>query len=135
MAYFGGVPLKYNRWAGVNDQPTKPVWSGRSEVVERLLAQEYELCGSSEQSKSERGQVLTFPFSRLGVRRPGQEATQQLENQIFLGDDAFVEHLQAKIEVDRDRGVIPKAQCRALPKPLEAYAREAVSRDDAIALA
>ena len=48
VAYFGGVSLKYNRWAGVNDQPTKPVWSGRSEVVERLLAQECELCGSIE---------------------------------------------------------------------------------------
>jgi putative transposase len=59
----------------------------------------------------------------------------QLKNQIFLGDDAFVEHSQAKIEVDGDRGEIPKAQRRALPKPLEAYAREAVSRDDAIALA
>jgi hypothetical protein len=50
MVYFGGVPLKYNRWAGVNDQSAEPVWSGRREVVERLLAQECELCGSSEQS-------------------------------------------------------------------------------------
>lgn len=32
----------------MNDQPTKPLWSGRSEVVERLLAQQCELCGSSD---------------------------------------------------------------------------------------
>ncbi|MDQ3829862.1 MAG: reverse transcriptase domain-containing protein [Candidatus Tectomicrobia bacterium] len=48
VAYFGGVSLKYNRWVGANDQPTEPIWSGRSEVVERLLAQECELCRSKE---------------------------------------------------------------------------------------
>lgn len=49
VAYFGGVSLKYNRWASVNDQPTQPIWSGRSEVVNRLLAQECELCGSTQE--------------------------------------------------------------------------------------
>ena len=48
-AHFGGVSLKSNKWASLNDQPTKPIWSGRSEVVERLLAQECELCGSDHQ--------------------------------------------------------------------------------------
>lgn len=48
-AYFGGVSLKSNKWVSINDQPTKPIWSGRSEVVERLLAQECELCGSDQQ--------------------------------------------------------------------------------------
>jgi hypothetical protein len=48
-AYVGGVSLKSNKWASLNDQPTKPIWSGRSEVVERLLAQECELCGSDQQ--------------------------------------------------------------------------------------
>ena len=49
MAYFGGLSLRSNKWVGINDQPTKPIWSGRSEVVERLLAQECELCGSDQQ--------------------------------------------------------------------------------------
>lgn len=49
IAYFGGVSLRWERWASINDAPTKPVWSGRSEVVERLLAQTCELCGSHEQ--------------------------------------------------------------------------------------
>jgi hypothetical protein len=48
-ASFGGVSLKSNKWVSINDQPTKPIWSGRSEVVERLLAQECELCGSDQQ--------------------------------------------------------------------------------------
>jgi hypothetical protein len=49
VAYFGGISLQYNPWVSVNDQPTKPVWSGRSEVAHRLLAQECELCGSTEE--------------------------------------------------------------------------------------
>lgn len=45
---FGGVSLTWNKWVCLNEAPTKPVWSGRSEVVERLLAQTCELCGSHE---------------------------------------------------------------------------------------
>jgi group II intron reverse transcriptase/maturase len=47
VARFGGIPLRYNRWAAINDAPTKPLWSKRSEVVERLLAQQCELCGAT----------------------------------------------------------------------------------------
>jgi len=45
---FGAVSLRWNKWVRINDAPTKPLWSGRSEVVERLLAQTCELCGSHE---------------------------------------------------------------------------------------
>jgi group II intron reverse transcriptase/maturase len=46
VAHFGGVPLKWNRWVAINDAPTEPVWSSRSELLERLLAQQCELCGA-----------------------------------------------------------------------------------------
>lgn len=46
-AHFGGVSLHYNRWVAISDQ-TKPIWSKRSELLQRLLAQKCELCGSSE---------------------------------------------------------------------------------------
>jgi hypothetical protein len=46
--HFGAVSLRWNTWVRINDAPTKPVWSGRSEVVERLLAQTCALCGSQE---------------------------------------------------------------------------------------
>jgi hypothetical protein len=32
----------------INDAKTIPIWSGRSEVVQRLLAQQCELCGSED---------------------------------------------------------------------------------------
>lgn len=46
-ARFGGIPLRHNRWASINDTPTMPIWSKRSELVERLQAQECELCGAT----------------------------------------------------------------------------------------
>jgi len=48
VTHFGAVSLKWNRFACIDDGPARSVWSGRSEVVERLLAQECELCGSTE---------------------------------------------------------------------------------------
>ena len=44
-AYFGGVPMRWNRFAKVDDVPTRPVFGARSEVVERLTAGSCELCG------------------------------------------------------------------------------------------
>jgi hypothetical protein len=44
--HFGGISVKWNTWACIDDTPTTPVWSGRSAVVERLLAHTCERCGS-----------------------------------------------------------------------------------------
>ncbi len=46
-AHFGGITLAWNPWAAVGETPTT-VWSGRSELIERLLAQKCELCGSED---------------------------------------------------------------------------------------
>src|SRR5207244_2030482 len=46
MAHFGGIPLKWNKWVTTHDE-VEHVWSGRSEVVQRLLAQRCELCGAT----------------------------------------------------------------------------------------
>ena len=48
IAHFGGVCLKWNKWVSISDNLTEPIWSKRSEVVQRLLAQECELCGSHQ---------------------------------------------------------------------------------------
>jgi len=48
IAYFGGVSLKWNKWVSINDHPTRLVWNGRSQVVDRLLAQKCELCDSDK---------------------------------------------------------------------------------------
>jgi hypothetical protein len=46
-ARFGGVSLRWNKWVTISDT-VEPIWSKRSEVVERLLAQECELCGATD---------------------------------------------------------------------------------------
>ena len=48
VTHFGGIPLRWNKWVAISDTHAKPIWSGRSEVVERLLAQECELCGATD---------------------------------------------------------------------------------------
>ena len=48
VARFGGISLKYNRWTAIDETEIVPIWSGRSEVVDRLLAQQCELCGCTE---------------------------------------------------------------------------------------
>lgn len=48
IARFGGISLRWNRWVTINETETVPIWSGRSEVVERLLAQQCELCGCTQ---------------------------------------------------------------------------------------
>lgn len=44
-ARFGGVPLRWDKRGTISDT-VEPIWSRRTEAVERLLAQECELCGS-----------------------------------------------------------------------------------------
>lgn len=47
-AHFGGISLAWNPWAAIGETSVK-VWSGRSEMVERLLAQKCELCGATDE--------------------------------------------------------------------------------------
>jgi hypothetical protein len=47
VARFGGIPLRWNKWVKIKDQLPEPIWSGRSELTQRLLAQQCELCGAT----------------------------------------------------------------------------------------
>lgn len=44
--HFSAVPLRWNKWVKIDDNKEVRLWSKRSEVVERLLADQCELCGS-----------------------------------------------------------------------------------------
>jgi group II intron reverse transcriptase/maturase len=66
VAMFGGISLAWNKHALVIDRP-KQVYSGRSDVVQRLLAETCELCGSVE------GPFEVHHIRRLAdLDRPGQ---------------------------------------------------------------
>jgi group II intron reverse transcriptase/maturase len=46
VAYFGGIPLQWSKWGTVGET-IEPIWSQRSEIVQRLLAEKCELCGAT----------------------------------------------------------------------------------------
>lgn len=46
VAYFGGIPLRWSKKGAIEDR-IEPIWSKRSEVVQRLLADKCELCGAT----------------------------------------------------------------------------------------
>ena len=46
VAQWGGISLKWQRNAVLNDQPS-PIWNQRTELLERLLADACELCGAT----------------------------------------------------------------------------------------
>ena len=71
IARFGGIPLRWNKWAAINDAPTKPIWSGRSEVVDRLLAQQCELCGATNNIEVHHIRKLA-DLKRYGQTNPPQ---------------------------------------------------------------
>lgn len=72
MAMFGGISLAWNKHALINDRP-KQVYSGRSEVVQRLLAGVCELCGSVE------GPFEVHHVRRLAdLDRPGKQKEKPL---------------------------------------------------------
>jgi len=56
-----------------------------------------------------------------------------LRQQIYLGDDAFVEQAQQRLRVQGDASSIPRAQRRAPAPTIEAMARKYPERDEAIA--
>jgi len=55
-----------------------------------------------------------------------------LTNQVYLGDEAFVEKMQRLMDGDRDLSEIPSSQRRAVPKSLSYYQSSGKDRDDAI---
>ena len=72
-------------------------------------------------------------FVAAGKNQPSPWA--KLKNQIYLGSDAFVNHMQRKVDMEQDLREVPAAHRRQMAKPLEYYARKYADRDEAIAQA
>jgi group II intron reverse transcriptase/maturase len=67
VAEWGGIPLTWNSQATLNDQPER-IWSTRSELEERLLADTCEYCGAIE--KCQVHHVRTLKDLQVKGRRP-----------------------------------------------------------------
>jgi hypothetical protein len=68
-----------------------------------------------------------------GIGRAGP--WEQLNHQVFLGSEAFVDDLRRRLPKDRDLSEAPRAQRCPPAKPLAKYAAVYVDRDEAIATA
>lgn len=55
-----------------------------------------------------------------------------LKNQIFLGDDDFVDEMQCLIDKETSLDEVPSSQKKPCPKPLADYQVQATSRNEAI---
>ena len=60
---------------------------------------------------------------------------QALRNQVYLGDERFVERMQRRIDKEKELSEIPMTQRRPRARPLAEYERKGSSRDAAIAAA
>ena len=57
---------------------------------------------------------------------------EDLKNQIFLGDDNFVEEMQCTIDEQTSLDEVPSSQKKQLSKPLTDYLDKGTSRNEAI---
>ncbi|MGB0468714.1 MAG: hypothetical protein ACPGF7_14445 [Pontibacterium sp.] len=84
---------------------------------------------------SNRGDAIEryIQFVKQGGNQPSP--WEQLKNQIYLGDDAFVESVQCKMPLEQSLDEIPGAQKRQAPQSLNYYADKYPVRDEAISKA
>lgn len=60
---------------------------------------------------------------------------EKLKNQIYLGEDEFVEEMQCKLDPDQSLKDIPRKQKLAPPKPIKYFERKFSDRTEAMARA
>lgn len=69
-------------------------------------------------------------FVREGKQQPSP--WEYLRNQVFLGDERYVEDIRQKIDTDRDLSEIPKSQRRPKPRSLAYYVNKSAARNEAM---
>ncbi len=69
-------------------------------------------------------------FVLEGMKKP--ELWGELTNQIYLGDESFINEMQSKISSKTNMEEIPGAQTRNVAKPIAYYDSHYVNRDTAI---
>jgi len=121
--------------AGMVEAPEQWPWSSHGAMmgtapvpkwlaVEGLLSQ----FGSSREEARRRYQAFVYE----GV---GQDIWQELRQQIFLGDEAFVTRAQSQVRIAGDTMSVPQAQRRPPPPTLGQIAGQSAGRNAAIVAA
>ncbi len=71
-------------------------------------------------------------FCPIVVSKGQPSPWEGLKNQVYLGNERFVEKMQAKLNVDVDLSEVPLAQKRSVAKPLDYYTNRYKDRNRAI---
>lgn len=100
-------------------------------VVPEWLNVEWLLASFSKKKKVACERYRKFVAEGTNQPAPWDE----LKNQIFLGDDQFVETMQALINEERDLSEVPVSQRRPRPKSLTEYNALGIDRNEGMAKA
>jgi len=95
------------------------------------LTTEWVLAGFADTRNAAQQRYRDFVQAGKGQPSPWQ----QLKNQIFLGDDEFVNDMQSKLDPDQSLKDIPNKQKMAPVKPLNHFAERYKTRDESLAQA
>jgi len=101
--------------------------AGLSEAYSWLTT-DWILASFSRKKREAMQQYRAFVTQGRGQPKPWEA----LKNQIFLGDEQFIEDMQCKISPDKDLSEIPSSQKRQLAKPLTYYDKKYNDRDTSI---
>lgn len=100
-------------------------------TAEPCLTTDWLLAGFAKTKRTAQERYREFVQAGKGLPSPWA----QLKNQIYLGDDAFVEDAQCKLDPEQSLKDIPKKQKQAPVKPLDWFESHYRSRDESMALA
>jgi putative transposase len=117
-------------------EPEQWPWSSYRAMVgaaptPECLSTDWVLGGFAQTRQAAQLGYIRFIQAGKGLPSPWE----QLKNQIFLGDDAFVEDMQCKIDPEQSLLDIPKKQKLAPIKPLHWYEEHYPSRAESMAAA
>lgn len=121
--------------AGMVDTPEQWPWSSYRAMIGAVPTPNWlEVHGLLSQfgSSREEARHRYRAFVDQGV---GRDIWQGLRQQIYLGDEAFVTHVQTKSQIEGDRLSVPQAQRRPPPPSLAQIAEHSSDRNAAIAAA
>lgn len=121
--------------AGMVDTPEQWPWSSYRAMIGAVPTPNWlEVHGLLSQfgASREEARHRYRAFVDQGV---GRDIWQGLRQQIYLGDEAFVTHVQTKSQIEGDRLSVPQAQRRPPPPSLAQIAEHSSDRNAAIAAA
>lgn len=112
------IEWQWSSYRAMIGQEIKPIWLNNEWLLARFGQNKLAAIEAYKQFVSE-GKGLPSPW-------------EQLKNQVFLGDDKFVESMLSHIEGKQELSEIPASQRRPIPKELFYYAQKYNSRNEAI---